>query len=335
MRLWLLCGGNVYPHEIMPRIAPDTLFKACYGKYALAAVNVFSMEQVLALFEAGARSQAPFIVQMTPYAREYATAEMLDHMIRAAAALYPEAVYMTHLDHGNEAHCRDAIASGVYSSVMIDASHSPFKENVQRTRAIVEAAQHKKVFVEAELGVLSGVEDDISIDEKKAKYTDPDECEAFVKETGCNSLAIAVGTSHGAYKFSGGQGLQFDILEDIQRRLPGFPLVLHGGSKVNTTEVERINAAGGAMQSNAKGVEPEELQRAIGYGICKVNIATDMRLLWARIHREYFRDFPDQIDLVVPGKAYIKEFVQLMEKRFELLGATGQTKLLNKRSMYV
>ena len=318
----------------MPRISPRTLFKACYGKYALAAVNVFSMEQVLALFEAGVRTRSPFIVQMTPYAREYASPEMLDHMIRAAAALYPEAVYITHLDHGNEAHCYDAIQSGVYSSVMIDASHSAFDENIHRTKAVVEKAHQRQVFVEAELGVLSGVEDDISIDEKKAKYTDPSECVAFVKETGCNSLAIAVGTSHGAYKFSGGQGLQFDILAEIQQRLPGFPLVLHGGSKVNAAEVERINAAGGAMEPNAKGVEPEELQRAIGFGICKVNIATDMRLLWARVHREYFRDHPDQIDLVVPGKIYIKEFVQLMERRFELLGAAGQTAHLKKRTYY-
>ena len=318
----------------MPRISPRTLFKACYGKYALAAVNVFSMEQVLALFEAGARSQAPFIVQMTPYAREYASPEMLDHMIRAASTLFPEAAYTTHLDHGNEAHCFDAIQSGTYSSVMIDASHSAFEENIQRTKKVVAIAHKKDVFVEAELGVLSGVEDDISIDEKKAKYTDPEECERFVKETECNSLAIAVGTSHGAYKFSGGQGLQFDILSEIQKRLPGFPLVLHGGSKVNTIEVERINAAGGAMEPNAKGVEPEELQRAIGFGICKVNIATDMRLLWARIHREHFRDHPDQIDLVVPGKAYIKEFIELMEKRFALLGAAGQSIHLKNSTLY-
>ena len=318
----------------MPQLPPHTLFKACYGKYALAAVNVFSMEQVLALFEAGARSQAPFIVQMTPYARDYASPEMLDHMIRAAAHVFPEAVYTTHLDHGTEAHCADAIQSGAYASVMIDASHSPFDENIRRTKAVVEQAHQHDVFVEAELGVLSGVEDDISIDEKKAKYTDPDECERFVKETGCNSLAIAVGTSHGAYKFSGGQGLQFDILADIQRRLPGFPLVLHGGSKVNKAEVGRINAAGGTMEPNAKGVEPEELQRAIGYGICKVNIATDMRLLWARVHREHFRDHPDQIDLVVPGKTYIKAFVQLMERRFDLLGATGQATHLNTNTLH-
>lgn len=318
----------------MPRLPSDQLFKTCYGKYALAAVNVFSMEQVLALFEAGERTQSPFIVQMTPYAREYASPEMLYHMIRAAALKHPNAMFATHLDHGNEKHCEPAILSGQYSSVMIDASHSPFRENIARTSKIVKLAHEHHVFVEAELGVLSGVEDDISVDERKAKYTDPDECERFVKETGCDSLAVAVGTSHGAYKFSGGQGLQFDILGDIQRRLPGFPLVLHGGSKVNVEEVHRINNAGGTMNVNAKGVEPEELQKAIQYGICKVNIATDMRLLWARVHREYFRDTPDQIDLVVPGKTYIKEFVQLMEKRFDLLGATGQAAHLKNLTVY-
>lgn len=318
----------------MPRVPTDQLFKACYGTYALAAVNVFSMEQVLALFEAGERSESPFIIQMTPYAREYASPAMLNHMIKAAATQFPKAVFATHLDHGTEPHCEQAIRSGAYSSVMIDASHSPFLKNIERTRHVVKLAHEHGVVVEAELGVLSGVEDDISVDEKKAKYTDPDECETFVRETACDSLAVAVGTSHGAYKFSGGQGLQFDILEEIQRRLPGFPLVLHGGSKVNVDEVHRINEAGGAMNVNAKGVEPEELQRSIQYGICKVNIATDMRLLWARVHREHFRDAPDQIDLVVPGKAYIKAFVQLMEKRFELLGATGQTRSLNKLTVY-
>ena len=318
----------------MPRLPSSQLFKACYGKYALAAVNVFSMEQVLALFEAGERTESPFIIQMTPYAREYASPEMLDFMIKGAAMRFPKAIFATHLDHGNEEHCQRAIRSGKYSSVMIDASHSPFQENIERTTAIVKLAHVHRVFVEAELGVLSGVEDDITVDERKAKYTDPNECETFVRETGCDSLAVAVGTSHGAYKFSGGQGLQFDILEDIQRRLPDFPLVLHGGSKVNVDEVHRINEAGGAMDVNAKGVEPEELKKAIEYGICKVNIATDMRLLWARVHREYFRDSPDQIDLVVPGKIYIKEFVQLMEKRFDLLGATGQAAHLKKFTAY-
>ncbi len=308
----------------MPRVSPRQLFKACYGTYAIAAVNVFSMEQVLALFEAGQATASPFIVQMTPYARDYATPQMLKHMVLAAAEIFPGAVYATHLDHGVEPHCFDAIESGWYTSVMIDASHSPFEENVRRTKAVVQAAHRRDVVVEAELGVLSGVEDGLTVDEKKARYTDPDQCEQFVKATGCDSLAVAVGTSHGAYKFSGGQGLQFDILADIQQRLPGFPLVLHGGSKVNLEEVRRINEAGGAMQANARGVEPREIQRAIEFGISKINIATDMRLLWARIHREHFRDHPDQVDLVVPGKVYIEEFVKLMKARFEMLGSIGQ-----------
>ena len=306
------------------RLPTRDLFAACYGKYAIAAVNVFCMEQVLALFEAANRSRAPFIVQMTPYARDYASAEMIEHMIRAAESLYPENVFATHLDHGNEPHCLDAVASGFYNSVMIDASHDPFEQNVSRTRHVVEKARKAGVDVEAELGVLSGVEDDITVDARSAFYTDPDQCVTFVDQTGCSSLAVAVGTSHGAYKFSGGQGLQFDILQQISDRLPGFPLVLHGGSSVDENEIERINAAGGKMMTSARGVAPDELRKAISYGICKVNIATDTRLIWARVHREFFVAQPDSIDLVVPGKIHITEYVRWMGGAFERLGATGK-----------
>ena len=249
---------------------------------------------------------------------------MLEHMIQAAASRYPEVVYATHLDHGVEDHCVDAIASGWYTSVMIDASHDPYSENVKRTRRIVDLAHARDIVVEAELGVLSGVEDDLDVDARHARYTDPDQCEAFVSETGCDSLAIAVGTSHGAYKFSGGQGLQFDILQDIQRRLPKFPLVLHGASAVDLNEVHRINEAGGRMPANAKGVDPAQMQEAIAYGVCKVNIATDTRLLWARTYREFFRDTPANIDLVVPAKTYIAAYADLMRAKFDLLGATGK-----------
>ena len=306
------------------RIPTRDLFAACYGKYAIAAVNVFCMEQVLALFAAANQAEAPFIVQMTPYARDYASPLMLEHMIQAAEALYPSCVFATHLDHGNEEHCYDAIKSGNYNSVMIDASHDPFRQNIERTRSIVQKAGIVGIDVEAELGVLSGVEDNISIDARSAFYTDPDQCHAFVEETGCSSLAVAVGTSHGAYKFSGGQGLQFDILREIEKRLPGFPLVLHGGSRVEKTEIDRINAAGGAMQSNARGVDPEELEQAIKLGICKVNIATDTRLIWARVHREFFKNTPDNIDLVIPGKTHIEEYSLWMKGAFTRLGALGK-----------
>ena len=307
------------------RIPTRDLFAACYGKYAIAAVNVFSMEQVLALFQAADRAKAPFIVQMTPYARDYASPLMLENMIQAASTLYPNTVFATHLDHGNEQHCQAAIQSGHYSSVMIDASHDPFPENISRTRSVVHLASQSRVDVEAELGVLSGVEDDITIDARSAFYTDPEQCESFVVQTGCSSLAVAVGTSHGAYKFSGNQGLQFDILQQIKDRLPGFPLVLHGGSRVEAREVSRINAAGGSMQTSAKGVDPDELQQAISLGICKVNIATDTRLIWARVHREFFRDQPESIDLVIPGKTHIAAYADWMCGAFERLGAAGKS----------
>ncbi|HMB62167.1 MAG TPA: class II fructose-bisphosphate aldolase, partial [Eudoraea sp.] len=185
-------------------ISPNVLFKKCYGKYAIAAVNIFTMEQVHGLFRAGERAKAPFLVQITPVARNYGHSIMLSAMIDAASKIYPKAVYAVHLDHGNEAHALQAIDSDKYDSVMIDASHDDFAKNVERTRSVVQRAHAKNVFVEAELGVLSGVEDDISIDEKQARYTNPAEVEKFVKLTGCDSLAVAVGTSHGAYKFSGG-----------------------------------------------------------------------------------------------------------------------------------
>ncbi|MEZ4700969.1 MAG: class II fructose-bisphosphate aldolase [Rhodothermales bacterium] len=304
------------------RVSTRTMFEDCYGAYAIAAVNVFNMEQVLALFQAAEEADAPFIVQATPYARNFAGPPMLAAMIGAAAELFPDAVYAFHLDHGDESHCRDAIPTGDYASVMIDASHDPFDDNVRRTRAVVELAHAHGVAVEAELGVLSGVEDGISVEERLVRYTDPAQCEAFVNQTGCDSLAVAVGTSHGAYKFSGGNGLQFDILEAIGQRLPGFPLVLHGASTVNESEIDRINGAGGRLLPGARGVSPDELIRAIERGVCKVNIATDTRLLWARTYREFFRDQPDQIDLVLPAKQYIDEYVVMMKQKFELLGAS-------------
>ncbi|MCK5440743.1 MAG: class II fructose-bisphosphate aldolase [Maribacter sp.] len=300
------------------------MYDKCYGKYAIAAVNVFTMEQVHGLFRAGQKANAPFLVQMTPVARNYAHSDMLLAMIDAAAKIYPKAKYGIHLDHGTESHAFDAISSGKYNSVMIDASHDNFNENVRRTKAVVDKAHEKKVFVEAELGVLSGVEDDISIDEKSAKYTQPDEVELFIEETHCDSLAVAVGTSHGAYKFSGSQGIQFGILEEIQQRLPKFPIVLHGGSAVNQEEIERINESGGNLNEGAAGVSPGEIIKSISYGVCKINIATDTRILWARVHREFFRDTPELFDPILPGKEYMDAYEKFMLEKFDLLGATGK-----------
>lgn len=305
-------------------ISPKILYDKCYGKYAIAAVNVFTMEQIHGLFRAGEKANAPFIVQTTPVARNYAHPDVMLAMIEAAAKIYPNAKYAVHLDHGTESHAFASIASGRYNSVMIDASHDSFDDNVKKTKAVVDEAHKKNVFVEAELGVLSGVEDDISIDEKMAKYTQPNEVEVFVANTNCDSLAVAVGTSHGAYKFSGGQGIQFDILEQIQHRLPKFPIVLHGGSAVNLEEVKRINNSGGELSEGAAGVSPKEIIKSISYGVCKINIATDTRILWARVHREFFRDSPELFDPIIPGKQYMDAYEKFMLEKFDLLGATGK-----------
>lgn len=305
-------------------VSPNLLFQHCYGRYAIAAVNVFTLEQVFGLFRAAEKARAPFIVQTTPAARDYTHSSLLLGMIEAASVIYPDTLFSLHLDHGTEDHIQDAVRSGKYTSVMIDASHDPFEENIKRTKAVVELAHAKGVFVEAELGVLSGVEDDRMVEEKKSFYTQSGEVGEFVARTGCDSLAIAVGTSHGAYKFSGGQGLQFEILKEIQERLPEFPLVLHGGSAVSQEDVARINAAGGNIGLRAAGVSESAVKKAIGLGICKINIATDVRILWTRVHREFFRDAPEFFDPVIPGKTYIEEFEKLMVDKFHLLGAEGK-----------
>ncbi len=308
----------------MPQVSPKILYDDCYGKYAIAAVNVFTMEQIHGLFSASSASQTPVIVQITPAARDYAQPAMLMAMVQAAASIYPEAVFSIHLDHGTEDHVFKAIEDR-YDSVMIDASHDDFETNIRRTKAVTDAAHHKGILVEAELGVLSGVEDDLNIDESHAKYTNPAQAREFVERSGCDSLAVAVGTSHGAYKFSGGKGLQFGVLEKIQQQLPGYPLVLHGSSNVNKNDISAINALGGKLAENASGVTDEELRKAICFGICKVNIATDLRLLWTKVHRNFFHDKPELFDPVIPGKEYMKQYREFMIERFDILQSRGKS----------
>lgn len=295
-------------------VSTTDIFRKCYGKYGIAAVNVWDMEQIHGLFSAAQKANAPFIVQTTPVARNYAHPNMLISMISAAAKIYPKTVFAIHLDHGTKEHAFNSIESGAYTSVMIDASHETLKSNISITKEVVEKAHAKNIAVEAELVV----------DEKQKKYTQPEEVEEFVKQTACDSLAVAVGTSHGAYKFSGGQGLQFDILEEIQNKLPEFPLVLHGGSTVNKEEIQRINAAGGQLGIDAKGVSNDELLKAIQLGVCKINIATDARLIWTRVNREFFKYTPAQIDPIIPGKSYMNAFEEFNLEKFELLGAMGK-----------
>lgn len=300
------------------------LFEHAYGRYALGAYNINNLEQTMGLFRGCIDSRAPFIIQLSKGARSYTDKRMLEAMIRAAEEVFPEAVFAVHLDHGDEQTCYDCIESGFYSSVMIDASHESFEENIAITRRVVEAAHARGISVEAELGMLGGVEEDIAVDESHACLTDPDEAAEFVSRSGCDSLACAIGTSHGAYKFQGSQGIHFDRVEEIQKRLPGVPLVMHGSSSVPEEEVRRINAAGGAMSEGAKGVDPAQYLPAAQLGVCKVNIDTDGRLVWTRVHREYFRDKPAEFDLRGPGKLFMGEYAAFIAGRNELLGSAGQ-----------
>jgi fructose-bisphosphate aldolase class II len=300
------------------------LFEHAYGKYALGAYNINTLEQVMGLFRGCMESRAPFIVQISKGARAYTDKRMLEAMIRAADQIWPEALFAVHLDHGDEQTAYECIESSFYSSVMIDASHEPFEENVAITRRVVEAAHARGVSVEAELGMLGGVEEHIRVDEKDARLTDPEEALEFVRRTGCDSLACAIGTSHGAYKFSGSQRLHFERIAEIQKRLPGFPLVMHGSSSVPPEEVARINAAGGKLKEGAKGVDPTQYLPAAKLGVCKVNIDTDGRLVWCRVYREHFRDHPEDFDPRGPGKTFMREYAKFIASRNELLGSAGQ-----------
>jgi fructose-bisphosphate aldolase class II len=305
-------------------VTTKDLFKVAYGKFAIGAYNINNMEQCIGLFQGSLDSQAPFIIQISRGAREYARVKMLEGLIRSAEEVFPEAVFAVHLDHGNEEACYDCIDSGFYSSVMIDASHFPFKENVAITQRVVERAHAKGISVEAELGMLGGVEEDIAVDEKHAMLTDPDDAAEFVRLTGCDSLAVAIGTSHGAYKFKGRQGLHLGRLAEIQQRLPNYPLVMHGSSSVPRDEVERINAAGGAMDPSARGVDEDEFAKAVPLGVTKVNIDTDGRLVWTRVHREYFRDQPEKFDFRAPGKIFMAEYAKFIAHKNQKLGSAGR-----------
>jgi fructose-bisphosphate aldolase class II len=306
-------------------VSTKELFEHAYGKYAVGGYNINNAEQIMGLFKGNIDSDAPFIIQLSKGARNYTDQRMLEAMIRAADEIFPDALFAVHLDHGDEATCMDCIESGFYTSVMIDASHAPFDENIEITKRVVEAAHARGMAVEAELGQLGGVEEDIAVSEDEAHLTNPEQVEEFVKRSGCDSLACAIGTSHGAYKFSGSQGLHFEVIEEIARRLPGFPMVMHGSSSVPQDEVERINAAGGAMRG-AKGVDEAEITKASTMGVTKVNIDTDGRLVWCRVHREAFRDDPENFDLRKPGKVFIAEYAKYITHKNEVLGSAGRAK---------
>ncbi|GAB4569248.1 MAG: class II fructose-1,6-bisphosphate aldolase [Anaerolineae bacterium] len=306
------------------------LFKVAYGKFAIGAYNINNLEQTRGLFKGNIDSQAPFIIQISKGARKYAGVKLLEGVIRAAEEEFPEAIFAVHIDHGDVETCMDAINSGFYSSVMIDASHEPFEKNVELTKLVVDAAHAKGLSVEAELGQLGGVEEDIQVDEANAHLTDPDQAVEFVRLTGCDSLAVAIGTSHGAYKFSGSQGIRFDRLAEIHDRLPGVPLVMHGSSSVPAEEVARINAAGGKIDPSAKGVDEDSFIKAVPLGVTKVNIDTDGRLVWTRVHREYFRDHPEEFDFRKPGKVFVEEYAKFIAHKNEKLGSAGKLELVRQ-----
>jgi fructose-bisphosphate aldolase class II len=304
-------------------VSTEKLFELAYGKYAIGAYNINNLEQTMGLFQGNLRSDAPFIIQISKGARNYTHKSMLEALIREADMIFPDAIFAVHLDHGDEETCYDCIESGFYSSVMIDASYEDFETNIAITKRVVAAAHPRGIVVEAELGQLGGVEEHIKVDEAKARLTDPEQAKEFVERTDVDSLACAIGTSHGAFKFSGSQGVRFDVLEEIQKRLPGFPLVMHGSSSVPQEEVARINASGGNLKG-ARGVDADQFTRAAKLGVTKINIDTDGRLVWTRVHREDFRDHPENIDFRKPGKVFMDEYARFIAEKNKKLGSAGQ-----------
>ncbi|MBI3987523.1 MAG: ketose-bisphosphate aldolase [Lentisphaerae bacterium] len=305
------------------------LFKHAYGQYAVGAYNINNLEQTMGLFRGNLDSRAPFIIQLSKGARSYTDKGMLEAMIRAADRIFSDAIFAVHLDHGDEEACMDCIAGGFYSSVMIDASMKPYEDNIATTQRVVKAAHAKGMVVEAELGQLGGVEEHISVSEDQVHLTEPKQAADFVKRSGCDSLACAIGTSHGAYKFSGKQGIHFEIIEAIQKLLPGFPLVMHGSSSVPQSEVDRINAAGGKLK-DARGVNPDDFIKAAKLGVTKVNIDTDGRLVWCRVHREHFKEHTDNFDLRPPGKIFMTEYAKYIGEKNRYLGSAGQLDAVRK-----
>jgi len=306
-------------------VASLKLFRQAYGRYAIGAYSVNSLEQIIGILIGAAEAQAPVIVQVSGKAHEYVGMGVLEAAIHAAACHYPQVVFGVHLDHGSEEQAHECIDSGQYSSVMVDASMLPFEDNVAITRRVTEHGHSKNITVEAELGRLGGKEDDIAVEDKDAFLTDPGMAAEFVRMTGVDSLAVAVGTSHGIHKFKGQPALHLTRLAQIQQAMPGVPLVLHGASSVSASEIERINAAGGKVDSRANGVPENQYAEAYRRGVCKINVDTDSRLIWARVTRENFRDHPANIDLREPGKIVMVEVAHMVAQHSRLFGCFGRS----------
>ena len=305
------------------------MFKKAYeGGYAIGAFNVNNMEIIQGIMEAANEQNAPVILQVSAGARKYANPIYLKKLVEAAIECNKQAgrdiPVVLHLDHGPDFEtCKACIDSG-FTSVMIDGSKYSFEENVALTKKVVEYAHPRGVVVEAEHGKLAGIEDDVNVDAKDAMYTDPDEAYRFVKETGCDSLAIAIGTSHGAYKFKGEAKLRFDILEEVSKRLPGFPIVLHGASSVPQEFVEMCNEYGGNIPG-AKGVPEEMLRKAATMAVCKINIDSDIRLAMTANVRECFTKSPEVFDpRVYLGQARTAVKNMVAHKIVDVLGCNDK-----------
>ena len=321
----------------MALVTTKEMFKKAYdGGYAIGAFNVNNMEIVQGITEACREEKAPVILQVSKGARAYANHTYLVKLVEAAVIECPEIPIALHLDHGPDFETCKACIDGGFTSVMIDASSKPFAENIEITKKVVEYAHDHGVVVEAELGTLAGIEDDVKVAAHAASYTRPEEVEEFVSKTGCDSLAIAIGTSHGAYKFTAAQctrnekgilvppPLRFDVLEEVSRRLPGFPIVLHGSSSVPQNYVKMINDNGGKMP-DAVGIPEEQLRHAAELSVCKINIDSDLRLAMTGTVRQFFNEHPDKFDpreYLKPARANIKELVR--HKLVDVLGCAGK-----------
>ena len=308
----------------MPLVTSTEMFKKAYaGGYAIGAFYVNNMEIIQGVVEAAKIEQAPLILQVSSGARKYANPIYLRKLIEAAVEDSDLPICM-HLDHGDTFElCKDCVDMG-FTSVMIDASHHSFEENIKITKNVVEYAHDHGVVVEAELGRLAGIEDAINVSEKDSAYTDPDQVQEFVSRTNVDSLAIAIGTSHGAFKFKGEPKLRFDILEEVGKRLPEFPIVLHGASSVPQYLVEQINEYGGNMPG-AKGVPEDMLRRAATMAVCKINIDSDLRMAMTATIRKYFKENPSHFDprqYLKPARAAITEIVR--HKIVNVLGCNGK-----------
>ncbi len=311
----------------MPIVTSTELFKKAYdGGYAIGAFNINNMEIVQAITDAAAELKSPVILQASQGARKYANSVYLVKLVEAASELHPELPIVLHLDHGADfATCKDCIDNG-FTSVMIDYSSHSFEENIEESKKVAEYAHEHGVVVEAELGTLAGIEDAVSVDADKAMFTDPDQVEEFVNKTGVDSLAIAIGTSHGAYKFKPGTDpkLRLDILAEVSRRLPGFPIVLHGSSSVPQEYVKIINANGGALK-DAIGIPEDQLREAAKGAVCKINIDSDLRLGLTAGIRKHFVEHPDHFDprqYLTDGRANVKDIVA--HKIVDVLGSNDK-----------